>query len=232
MTESQFSEVAAVILRLWSSTAFQKSWNAENQTVAYQRFATFDVDEAKQAFRAHRFDKPNGREPEFAEVAAKLWAARKAKGGAGPASTNLPPWHVVKLWAEDRSDDDLEHSRSFLLQKFGASLMHPDRLKPFVESCPLRSPCVLMLCWAVDHNHQLTFKRGTDEWHWVYDEYDRNRRGIDRQAFKDGFRGRGGVQVAVVSPENDLRRSGEPLQLPSADERIEGGESSTEIIPF
>lgn len=232
MTFVQFGEVAKVVLELWSSTAFQKSWNAENQAVAYQRFATFEVDEAKQAFRSHRFDKPNSREPEFAEVAARLWAARKAKGGPSQPSTFLPYWNVVKLWGDNRSDNDLEHSRSVLFQKHGPSMAHPDKLTAFIESCPLRSPCALMLCWAVDHNHPLTFKRGSDEWHWVMDEYDRNRRTIDRHNYRDGLRGRGGARVEAVSSETGPRGSGEPPQLPVTDEWTEGGESSTEIVPF
>jgi hypothetical protein len=96
----------------------------------------------------------------------------------------FPPWNFIEKWSQRKSPTDLDFLWSIVVRDY-SSAANPtygdghtpgDNLWPFLESCKGRSTPCLTICWAVEHSIPLTFKRGTDEWFVVMDEYDRQQK--------------------------------------------------------
>jgi hypothetical protein len=178
MTRDEFDGVAARVLELWPAPMFARKWNHSNQTIAFKKLSTFAQHEVLDCLENHRYDNPDAREPKFSELAAKLWNVRKARNAkeGRSESESLPSWPTVKVWGDRKSDDDLAHLWRILTERYQTVANTHDKLWGFLNSCEPRSYACLLVAWAMEHDLELTFKRGTDEWHAVMDEYDRHAR--------------------------------------------------------
>lgn len=170
--------IVARILELWPCPSFERDWNGANRFVAFKIFSPFTANEVLDCLENHRFDNPNEREPKFKEIAAKLWSVRKTRDGKkdADASSQLPSWPTIAAWADRKSDDELAHLWQIVTREYQSIADMQDRPWHFINDCDPRSGACLTIMWAVEHGVALTFKRGTDEWHAVYDEYDRQQR--------------------------------------------------------
>jgi hypothetical protein len=101
--------------------------------------------------------------------------------------SKFPPWNVIEKWSQRKSPTDLDFLWSIVVRDYSSTAnttyvdkngkeQPGDSLWPFLESCKGRSTPCLTICWAVEDSVPLTFKRGTDEWFVVMDEYDRQER--------------------------------------------------------
>lgn len=174
MTRDEFTQVVTRIHELWRSPSFVRDWNEANQEIIFRKLSVFRVDEVLEQLGHHKYDNPDGREPKFSEIAAKLWAVRKARDakGGGSGSSWVPPWPTIAAWADRKSDGDLAHLWQIVERTYSGTANVHDNLWPFVSSLDARSGACLSIAWAVEHNIALTFKRGSDEWHAVMMAYD------------------------------------------------------------
>jgi hypothetical protein len=100
--------------------------------------------------------------------------------------SKFPPWHLIEKWSQRKSPTDLDFLWSIVVRDYSSVAnttyidkdgnRRGDNLWPLLESCKGRSTPCLTICWAVEHSIPLTFKRGTDEWFVVMDEYDRQQK--------------------------------------------------------
>ena len=170
--------VVRTVLELWPSPSFARDWNGANREIAFRMLSPFAEHEVLDVFQNHRFDNPSDREPRFKEVAAKLWQTRRAReehADKGQA-VSLPSWPTILEWAGRKSDDDLAHLWQVVTDRYQSIADCQDKLWTFLNSCEPRSAAHLTIAWAVEHDIELTFKRGTDEWFAVMDEHDRIQR--------------------------------------------------------
>jgi hypothetical protein len=129
-------------------------------------------------------------------LSAKLWAVKKARAAQDGErlETSLPSWLVVKEWADCKSEEDLDHLWSNADRLYSEVANVSDKLWPFLNSLERRSNAALTVAWAVERGVELTFQRGTDEWHAVMDEYDRSERRKSVEAAK------GNVPIKPLEP--------------------------------
>jgi hypothetical protein len=178
MTRDEFDVVIARVLELWPGPMFKRKWNHANQTIAFKKLSTFAQHEVLDCLENHRYDNPDAREPKFSELTAKLWNVKKTRAahdGKDQASS-LPSWPTIAAWADRKSDDDLDHLWQLVTRQYQSSADTHDKLWAFLNSLPRRNAACLTVMWAIEHEAPLTFKRGTDEWFVVMDEYDRQER--------------------------------------------------------
>lgn len=203
MTRDEFDAVIARVLELWTAPMFARKWNGANQTVVFKKLSSFAQHEVLDCLENHRYDNPDAREPKFSEVTAKLWNVRKTRAAADgkSESTSLPFWPTIEAWSGRKSDGDLEHLFAVLADRYQAVADTHDKLWRFIPALPLRSPATVTLCWAVEHEVPLTFKRGNDEWHLVMDEFDRTEKQKEIETIKHG---RAAVALTPYPAESPL----------------------------
>ena len=176
MTRDEFDQVTARMMELWIGRLFWQKINSPAiQTVLFKKLSTFRVDEVLEQLEHHKYDNTDAREPKFNEIAAKLWAIRRTREGqdAQKEAAQFPSWPTIEGWAGRKSDGDLDHLWQIVTQRYEAVANEHDKLWPLLNSCDRRSTPCLTIAWAVEHNVELTFKRGTDEWFVVMDMHDR-----------------------------------------------------------
>lgn len=186
MTREDFVGVVERIKELWPSPSFLRDWNGANQEVTFKKLSTFAQHEVLDCLENHRYDNPDAREPKFSEVAAKLWIVRKARAasdGKGE-STSLPSWPTIKAWSDRKSDGDLDHLWQIVERLYSGIANVHDNLWPGLHGSDRRSGPYLTAAWAVEHDVELTFKRGSDEWHAAMDGHDRMQRDKELGEYK------------------------------------------------
>ena len=184
------------ILELWPSPSFARDWNHANQTIVFKMLSLFTQHEVLDCLDNYRYDNPDTNEPKFKEIAAKLWAVRKTRDGQkqADAGSSLPSWPTIFAWANRKSDDDLAHLWRVVTERYQTVLENRDndkardRLWNLVNGYEPRSGACLTIMWACEHDVELTFKRGTDEWHAIGAEYDRLERQRSVEEYKSGRR--------------------------------------------
>lgn len=177
LTLAEFNgQVVPVVLKLWFGKAFGEYWNDENRAITFRSFARYPVTEVIEAFREHRFHRPDGRQPVWGEITASMRAARPQDSQATVRSFELPGSYELNQWANGKSDGDMTHLWFLVAEQYRGVIDTGRKWWDWLDSSPPRCEGRLVLCWAAEKNLALQFRQGSDEWQKIVDEYDRQQR--------------------------------------------------------
>lgn len=187
MTIDEFGgKVVPVIKKLWTGKAFAEYWNDENQRITFRVFSRFPAEEVIEAFRAWKADNLDAREPKWGIIFGAMKSARgEASSGAG-GGVEFPSGPMLDKWANARSDGDLTHLWFIVNEKYREAIDRGRKWWVFLEACDLRCDARVGLCWAADNGFDLGFRNGSEEWHLILAEYDKQQRqmAVDQWKFK------------------------------------------------
>lgn len=169
MTRDDFVVVMDRVAQAWPR--FARGWNEFNREVAFKLLSPFRLDQVTTAIEDHRYENPDQARPEFQSIAAKLWGRKRAASGrTGPPQGARD---AAMAWGKTRSDEDLDHLRYLAEQSYQASV---PKFIGMIRACAKRSPLSYLVCRSMEHGEALRFEPGSDEWHEVMAEFDRQER--------------------------------------------------------
>ena len=178
--------VMPVVKKLWGTKSFLEYWNEENQNVTFRVFSRFVAEEVVAAFREWAVQNPDAKRPEWGKIHATMKAAHGDTSASGGKGVEFPSGPMLDKWSRDKSDGDLTHLWFIVADKYRNAIDNGRKWWTFLEACDLRCDARVGLCWAADHSFDLRFKNGSDEWHLILTEYDKQQRqmAVDQWKFK------------------------------------------------